>query len=498
MSVATPAVPVTPAPTAASSGRAAALYTLPSVVSMALPFATLPVMTRWLTPADYGALALSQVVATAFMGFASLGLGLAVERSYFRYEHEPSRVAALMHTAIALVIVAALGVGALLFAVREPLAAALYGEPGWASLMLALSAGSVLNVLTSLQLGYLRNRGRAVTFVRLTLVSSLVEAGLAVVLVVAGLGVWGLAVAPIVVRGLFALGLWVRMAYELPPAFDAGLAREMLAIGLPLLPRTCFGVVENGIDRLLVSWLASLGEVGLLSMANRVGYSTFALMSSIENVYIPHVYREMFKGGSAGGAIVGRYLTPYFYASVLPAVLVVLFIEEALWVLVGPAFYGVKVIAAILTAYYGQMFFGKITGLQFVYLKLTWYSTPFGALRVVCHILFALLLIPRAGALGAALGLFFTGVIIDGVSCAVAQRKYRIGYELGTVVPVMLLLYASLAWVIAASSWGVSYPASLAVRIALAVAALAYGRRWWRDGARRVGPVWRRVRGGAA
>ena len=50
----------------------------------------------------------------------------------------------------------------------------------------------------------------------------------------------------------------------------------------------------------------------------------------------------------------------------LAAASAVLFVEEVLWVLVAPAFWPMKYMAAVLAAYYGQLFFGKVVGAQWV------------------------------------------------------------------------------------------------------------------------------------
>jgi O-antigen/teichoic acid export membrane protein len=157
---------------------------------------------------------------------------------------------------------------------------------------------------------------------------------------------------------------------------------------------------------------------------------------------------------------------------------VVLFTEEMLWVLVTPAFYGVKTAAAVLAAYYGQMFFGKIVGVQFVYAKKTWYTMPFAVLRLAVHLVAALLLIPSFGAAGAALALLATGVLVDGLAVAVAQRAYRIEYELRVVVPGLALLYGATAWIVGTVALEVPYAARLGGKLAIVAGLLLLGRRW--------------------
>jgi O-antigen/teichoic acid export membrane protein len=451
---------------------ATARYTTATVVSMALPFATLPIMTRWLTPADYGIVAIGQVVASVFMGLASLGLTAGLDRGFFKYESDPRALARLMHSGIAVIAVMTVALGVGLTVVSAWLAEWLYGTAGWAALLPAMALTSSLGVIATAYLSYLRNRERARAFMHWSVAALLLESGLVVALVAgAGLGPWGLVLGALAGKVMVVAAMWASLARELPPAFDRALVREMLEIGVPLLPRTCLGVADNGLDRLLVNWLSSLGQVGLFGMANRVGYSVFSLMTSLEQVYLPPVYRSMFSGGADVAARLGAYLSPYFVVSVAVPALAALFVEELLWILVTPPFYAVGPIAAILAGYYGQMFFGKIVGAQLVYAKKTWYSGPLAAIRLGVHLGAALLLIEPFGALGAALALLVTGLVADALGVVAGQRAFRIAYELRVVVPGMLCLYAAVLWVLAGPWLGLSYAARLGGKT-LIVAAL--------------------------
>jgi O-antigen/teichoic acid export membrane protein len=454
-------------------------YLASTLGSMVLPFVTLPIMTRWLSPADYGIVAIGQVVASLFMGLASLGVTAGLERNFFQYEKNPRELGRLMHSGLVLVLVMTLGLGALMWAAAAPLAAWLLGDGMWGPLLWVMAITSALGVMITVQLVYLRNRGYATQYMIVSLGALVLEAALTIAgVAVADLGVWGLVAGPLLAKLVVTTILWTRMTLELPPAFEVKKVKELLGIGLPLLPRTCFGVADNGVDRLLVNWLQSLGQVGLFGIANRIGYSVFSLMTAIEQLYVPEVYRLMFEGGRDGGVRIGRLLSPYFYVSIVLPSLVVLFTEEMLWVLVTPAFYGVTTAAAVLAAYYGQMFFGKIVGVQFVYAKKTWYTTPFAVLRLVTHLVAALLLIPSFGATGAALALLATGLLVDGFAVAVAQRAYRIEYELRVVIPGLALLYGATAWIVGTVAMDVSYPARLAGKVAIVAALLLFGWRW--------------------
>ncbi len=462
-------------------------YLVATAASMVVPFVTLPVMTRWLTPADYGVIALAQIVASLFAGIASLGAGTGIERSYYRYEHDGRALGRLLHSGLALVALSSLALAVVLFLGRDAVAALVLGDPRWGALLVTVAATSALGVLASVQLMHLRNRDRVREFIALTIGGLVLESGLAVgLVVVGGLGVWGLVLGGLLGKSIVVAVMWARLARELPPGFDAGMMRDVLGVGLPLVPRAGIGVLGTTVDRLVLGWLGSLGQVGIYGMANRIGASMFSLAAALDQVFIPQMYRFMFQEAPDRAARIGRFVAPYLYVSVLGASLVTLFTEELLWTLVTPAFYSVWPVAAILATYYGAMFFGKVSGIQFIYAKKMWYGTPLALLRLVLQIPLALALIGRFGALGAALSLLVSGMAVDGLAFVLGQRLCRVAYPPGVVLPLLALLYAAPAWVLGSAALDATYGWRLAGKVVIATLVLAQGRRWMRPVAEQV------------
>ena len=65
-----------------------------------LPFITLPIFTRILTPEDYGLLALAMIYAIVMSGLANFGVSLAFERNYFQYRDNPEKLAQLLYSSL--------------------------------------------------------------------------------------------------------------------------------------------------------------------------------------------------------------------------------------------------------------------------------------------------------------------------------------------------------------------------------------------------------------
>ena len=68
-----------------------------------LPFISIPIFTRILTPKDYGLLAMAMIYASFINGFVNLGITLAFERNYFKYIKDKQKISELFFSSIVFV-----------------------------------------------------------------------------------------------------------------------------------------------------------------------------------------------------------------------------------------------------------------------------------------------------------------------------------------------------------------------------------------------------------
>ena len=84
--------------------RNSLIYMLQVGLSSLIPFITIPIFTRILTPEDYGILALALIYAIFMCGLANFGVSLVFERNYFQYRDNPEKLAQLLYSSLVFIM----------------------------------------------------------------------------------------------------------------------------------------------------------------------------------------------------------------------------------------------------------------------------------------------------------------------------------------------------------------------------------------------------------
>jgi O-antigen/teichoic acid export membrane protein len=430
------------------------VYLLPFIGANVLPLLTLPILTRILSPTDYGLLALATAYGAVPTGLVQFGLSQGFEREFFKYPEE-GRAASLLLTVTGFVTANLLLAGLVTWWIRQWVSGAVLREPGHGVLVMVVFGAMSARVLREFILMYYRNRGEAERYARSSLAEAAVAAALVVYLVaVRDMGVVGIPLG----QGLAAVLLlgwnWAAVAAG-RPRVDLPALRGALRVGLPLTPRVFVSVAGNHFDKILLGLLTSVAGTGIFAIGQRLSYGVFAYMTALENVFAPRTMKMMFAGEEDADARIGAYLTPFGYLSAAGALLVVLFAEEGLMLLAPAEYSGARIVIALLALNYMIMFFGKQK--QLIFAKATW-VLPFLSLGgLALNVAVNIPLIQAWGATGAALGTTLAGVVSTWVAVAVSQRYFHIEYQRLRMLASFSVPFLAVASLVAADVSGLGY-----------------------------------------
>lgn len=444
--------------------RNSAVYLLPVILASTIPLATLPIYTRALAREEYGAWALSLAYATFTTGLANFGLTLGYERNFF--EHRDGKAGGqLLYTTLAFVIAAFVLCVVVTWVFRHAIARAVVGSETHATLLMVTVGAHAMMSLKAYYLIYFRNTGQARAHVWYS-VDELVGASVLGVFFVAvlGLGVIGIPLGQLLASTAVLLALTWRFVRELSVSFSGTLLKDALAISYPLAPRILLGVAGNQMDKYLLGLIGTVAGVGVYSVGQRLAQIVFAAMTALENVFAPQVYGRMFSGGAAADSAIGAYLTPFAYLSVLAALGLGLFAEEAIWLLTPAAYHGAIPIAGILCLHYGIMFFGKLP--QLMYAKKTGLISVLTFISLAANTVLNIVFIRRWGATGAAVGTLAAGLLSIAIALIAGQRYYPIRWQYSALASIFGVLFAGVIAAIWMRDAGIDYWPRLGVKAA--------------------------------
>lgn len=258
--------------------RHSGIYGAGQVLSRLASIALLPLYTSYLRPADYGVIAILDLIMNLLVILVSAAIGPAAARYHFDRQDEAERDR-VWWTGLTVVVVGATLTLLPAWLMRRPLADLALGEvSGPYYLSLALPT-FWLTVVEQFLLVYLRVRKWSVWFVAVSVGRLLVNIALNVYLLVGlDLGIAGVLLGNLIAGALGATVLLILLVGSRGRyVYDARVGAQMWRFGWPLLITGLLSVVMHQADRYYLRLFHNLHEVGIYSLAYQVGQGVNAL-----------------------------------------------------------------------------------------------------------------------------------------------------------------------------------------------------------------------------
>lgn len=410
-----------------------AAYTASSVLSKLIAVALLPLYTRYLTPADYGAaeVLFAGVVAASIV--VRLGVIEALLRFYYQAGESPDRV---VSTSFATLFWAASAGAIVALPFAGPISDALLDthEPGL--VRIAIGGLWVLTLFEYL-LTLFRLEERARAYFVTTIANVLVTIPVTVALVVgAEEGARGLLLGSYATGAAFVLFLIALHRRRLSLRVDAPLLGRLMRFGLPTMPAELSLYSLNFIDRLILVRYAGLAEAGLYALAVKFGQAVNVLVRGFQLAWPPLAYsiRDDEEARRAYALIVTWFVTGCAFV-VTGMWLLSRWIVRAL---AAPEYYesfeAIGLISTGVTLYALYMVLVVILGRT----GRTGFNFPATAAATIANVTLNLVLVPPLGIVGAGVALVGSYVVVLVMMYVFTQRLFPVPYEWGRLARIVL------------------------------------------------------------
>lgn len=278
--------------------RASAIYGMANALSAGVPFLLLPVLTRALSPGDYGMVINFFLLVSLSSSFAGLNAHGAVAVRWF--DRHTRDFARFVGAAVSLSIASSVLCGLVLFAVSDALRPKLELAPMfWFLAAVNAGASVVLGIRTALW----QSQGMAFRSATLQVSGAVLNLGLSLfavlLLALGGPGRIAGAVAASVVSAGLAVWLLLRVGDARRAADKADLL-ALLRFGIPLIPHSLAGVMLATADRFSVSAILGREALGIYGTAAQIGMAMSILGDAIVKSLSPWMYRQMAARSARG------------------------------------------------------------------------------------------------------------------------------------------------------------------------------------------------------
>ncbi|GAA5093688.1 lipopolysaccharide biosynthesis protein [Microbacterium yannicii] len=233
----------------------------------------LVVLSRLLTPADFGVVALAMSVTAVLQVFADSGFSRALVQRKTLGPADAS-TAFWMSLSVSLVLAVAL-------VATAPVIASALGTPDLTPILQVLSVALPLNALSQTPAALLE---RELDFKPLSvrqLVGALCGALVSIPLALIGWGVWALVAQTVVSAAAAVITLWSSTPWRPRWEFSRKSFRELWSIGGAILGVDLMDAVQANIDKIVIGALFSPTELGYYFLAQRLGTILIELVTSV-------------------------------------------------------------------------------------------------------------------------------------------------------------------------------------------------------------------------
>lgn len=417
------------------------VYGLGTGANRLLGLISWPVLTAYLSPAEFGQIAsltiFSVILRTAFGAGVSSAVGVVFfEKGDLSHQARAIGSAATYAAVSGTVLV----LGAVIFS--RWIAGTLLDDQSLYLLIIIYSSAIALQICSEILLLCLQFNNRAWTYVAISVFVPVVGVCVIVALVAfSGLGVlaWGLGQAILSIGQIF-VGFVIVWRLGLIGRPDMALLKSIFRIGIPLLPTVAFSYFLQYGGHIMLKARTDLAELGIYNIGFSLGMAANLITTAFGAAWYPH-FQSFNDKQDAARTVFSQISVLYVAGLCMLVSLAYLFAEPAVAILTQPAFHSAYTIVGPIALSQAVAGFWIVLLPVMYFKKQVYFTTIFQFLASLVIAAEAWALIPSNGGEGAAYA-----IAIGTASLVLAQVIYNAlsgldacRYRWTTILPIVLL-----------------------------------------------------------
>ena len=403
--------------------KSSGVYTLANLINSAIPFLLLPVLTRYLTPYDYGLVAMFQVLLGILGSFTGLSVHGAVARQY--YDRDAIDFPAYIGNCFYILAASATLVALVIWIFANPIGSLSEFPAGWLWSVVLVCVGQFIVLIF---LAICQVQVKPFAYGRFQISLTLLNVTLSLLfIIILGMGWQGRIQGQVLAYVIFAaLAFFVLMKDGwIKWSFRKDYVRSALSFGVPLIPHALGMWAITMTDRILITRMVSVSDTGVYVVGVQIGMIIGIFQDSFNRAWVPWLYDKLKRNDPVWKKNIVKFT--YFYDVVI-VLLAFLLAAIAPWFLsfyVGKNFIGAgQYVFWIAMGYAFNGMYKMVCGYIF-YEKKTYLLSIVTFVTASVNVFVSYFMIKINGPIGAAQGTMVAYLISFFLTWVLANNVYK-------------------------------------------------------------------------
>lgn len=399
------------------------IYTSSNVIRLAIPFLLLPILTRYLTPSDYGIVATFQVLLSVMVVFVGLNMHGAVAVNFFKIDKQKIKI--YIGNTIFIVFISFIVTFSAICLFKNVLSRFIKFPESWLPVIVVIALSQFIFTLA---LTLWRVEQKSLPYGLFQILQAILNVSLSLVFVVALGWKWqgrllGIIIASIVFAFIGAFVIYKRKYINV--SLNKSYIKDALFFGIPLIPNALGGWIMASIDRIFINSMVNVATTGIYTVGYQVGMIMGLLVASFNKAWSPFLF-EKLKGNKYSTKIKIVKVTYLYGMGIIALALILSFVAPLfLKYFVDKSFYSAyKYVPWIAFGYAANGMYYMVAYYIFYVKKthiLAWITLFSAGINVVLNYF----LIKANGAVGAAQATTITFFVNFGLTWILSAKVYK-------------------------------------------------------------------------
>lgn len=404
------------------------IYFISSIINAAIPFLLMPIITKYLTPSDYGIFTMFSILIGLVTPFIGLNVHGAISRYYFHSEKKSFSI--YIYNSFLILLVSSF-IMSVIFIISADLISLFSNFPKswlWAVIYLA-----IIQFINQVVLVILQVTEKPLKYAFFQISNAVLYGLLTVIFVVLIKETWdGRIKAQIISATILTIAcIFYLLKYKyIKIEVNNSYIKDALKFGIPLIPHTIGAYIISASDRIFITNMVGLDATGIYSVAFQLGLILSFITDAFNKAWVPYLFKHLKLEQHKVKRKIVKQTYVYFVFLFVVTLLVILMMPLIIDIFIGEKFHGaLNYTVWIILGYFFNGMYKMVTNYIF-YAHKTIILSYMTFTTAILNILFNYIFIKMFGAIGAAQATTLSYFITFIMTWILANKVYPMPWKL--------------------------------------------------------------------